>query len=66
MKIKVVCTKVLSVSALLAGLLVLSSCASEYQAQPRSIGTDPSELKRSPCACLQVITEPGLPEWLLS
>jgi len=66
MKIKGVLVKVLSFSALLAGALVLSSCASEYQAQPRGIGKDPSELKRSPCACLQVITEPGLPEWLIS
>lgn len=66
MKMKSVMIKMLSFSAFLAGVLVLSSCASEYQAQPRSIGTDPSELKRSPCACLQVITEPGLPEWFVS
>ncbi len=66
MKVRDMLAKTLSVSALLASVLVLSSCASEYQAQPRSIGTDPSELKRSPCACLQVITEPGLPDWLFS
>lgn len=59
-------TKILSISLILAGSLLLVSCASEYQPQPRSIGTDPSELKRSPCACMQVITEPGLPEWLVS
>lgn len=59
-------TKILSISLVISGTLLLAACASEYQPQPRSIGTDPSELKRSPCACMQVITEPGLPEWLVS
>ncbi len=55
------------VLAVVAGLSFLAvSCASDYQPQPRGIGKDPSELKRSPCACLKIETKPGLPEWLLS
>ena len=66
MKKSIKSTKFLSLLMVLAGGFLLASCASEYQPQPRSIGTDPSELKRSPCACLEVETLPGLPEWFMS
>lgn len=66
MKKSIKSTKFLSLLMVLAGGFLLASCASEYQPQPRGIGTDPSELKRSPCACLEVETLPGLPEWFMS
>ena len=35
-----------------------------YEPDPVGVGYDVNELKMSPCACLQVETKPGLPEWL--
>ncbi|MBR7158677.1 MAG: hypothetical protein IKD08_03225 [Alphaproteobacteria bacterium] len=58
--------KFLVISGLIGLSFLAVSCASEYQPQPRSIGKDPSELKRSPCACLKIETKPGLPEWMIS
>lgn len=42
---------------------LLVSCGSLYEKEPVGIGTDYSELKKSPCACLEVKLLPGLPEW---
>ncbi len=58
--------KILVISGLIGLSFLAVSCASEYQPQPRGIGKDPSELKRSPCACLKIETKPGLPEWMMS
>ena len=41
----------------------LMACGSLYEQEPVGIGTDYSELKRSPCACLEVELMPDLPEW---
>ena len=41
----------------------LMACGSIYEKEPVGIGTDHSELKRSPCACLEVELLPDLPEW---
>ena len=41
----------------------LMACGSLYEKEPVGIGTDYSELKRSPCACLEVELMPDLPEW---
>ena len=46
------------------GVFVLVACASEYEKEPVGIGTDYSELKRSPCACLELKKAPQLPDWL--
>ena len=51
-------------------LLVLSvlgivACGSIYEPEPVGIGRDYSELKKSPCACLELKKAPGLPEWLV-
>lgn len=49
------------------GLIVLAgACGSIFEMEPVGIGTDYSELKKSPCACLQLDLKPGLPEWMMS
>ncbi|MCP4395152.1 MAG: hypothetical protein GY804_12935 [Alphaproteobacteria bacterium] len=48
------------------GLLILAGCGSVYNPEPVGIGPDAAELKASPCACLQIETLPGLPEWFVS
>ena len=42
---------------------VLMACGSLYEKEPVGIGIDYSELKRSPCACLEVELMPELPEY---
>ena len=44
----------------------LGACSSIYETEPVGIGPDYSELKKSPCACMQIDLNPGLPEWLMS
>ena len=41
------------------------ACGSIFEQEPVGIGPDMSELKRSPCACLQLDLKPGRPEWLV-
>ena len=52
---------------LIFGVLVLvaflMACGSLYEKEPVGIGPDYSELKRSPCACMEVELLPDLPEW---
>jgi hypothetical protein len=33
---------------------LLSACGSPYQPMPRGIGGHPSDLKASPCACIEI------------
>lgn len=40
------------------------ACGSIYEKEPVGIGTDYSELKKSPCACLKLELAPELPAWL--
>ena len=40
------------------------ACGSIYEKEPVGIGTDYSELKKSPCACLELELAPELPAWL--
>ncbi len=47
------------VTALLAG------CGSIVEQSPVGMGTDVADLKKSPCACMKIQLEPGLPEWLM-
>ena len=42
---------------------MLMACGSLYEKEPVGIGIDYSELKRSPCACLEVELMPDLPQW---
>ncbi|MDR1008978.1 MAG: hypothetical protein LBL52_01860 [Rickettsiales bacterium] len=46
--------------------VLLASCGSIYETDPVGVGYDANELKLSPCACIQVETLPGLPEWFAS
>ena len=49
--------------SVLALAALLMACGSLYEKEPVGIGIDYSELKRSPCACLEVELAPDLPEW---
>ena len=44
--------------------VVLAACGSIYEPEPIGIGKDYSELKKSPCACLELKKAPELPAWL--
>ncbi len=45
-------------------LIIVSGCGGTmYEPDPVGVGYDVNELKMSPCACLQIETKPGLPEW---
>ena len=45
-------------------LIIVSGCwVTMYEPDPVGVGYDVNELKMSPCACLQIETKPGLPEW---
>lgn len=46
------------------GAFILGACESLYEKEPVGIGSDYSELKKSPCACLELKKAPVLPEWL--
>jgi len=46
-------------------LAVLNGCGSVYELEPVGIGPDPSELKRSPCACLELKLDRTLPDWFV-
>lgn len=48
-----------------AVLLSLAACGSKYESRPIGIGRDPGEMKISPCACLLIKQEPGIPTELL-
>ena len=54
--------KVLYVSLVL-GAIVLGACGSVYEKAPVGIGPEYSELKKSPCACLELKNAPEVPEW---
>ncbi len=45
--------------------VLLASCSSEWEPEAIGIGGDPSELKRSPCACMPMEFDRSVPEWLL-
>ena len=49
--------------ALVVGAVVLAACGSIYEKAPVGIGTEYSELKKSPCACLELKKAPEVPEW---
>lgn len=47
------------------GLTIFAAaCGSVYEKEPVGIGPDYSELKKSPCACLELDKVPALPDWL--
>ncbi len=45
--------------------VMLASCSSEWEPEPIGIGGDPSELKRSPCACMPLDFERSVPDWFI-
>ena len=51
------------VALVAVGALILAACGSVYEKEPVGIGPDWSELKKSPCACLQLEKAPALPAW---
>lgn len=44
--------------------LMIAACGSIYDDEPVGIGRDASELKKSPCACLELKKTSELPEWV--
>ena len=48
---------------LVLGGIILSACGSIYEKEPVGIGPEYSELKKSPCACLELKKAPEVPEW---
>lgn len=57
--------KKLFVLAILGIIAFVAACGSVYEREPVGIGADYSELKKSPCACLQIEKAPELPSWFL-
>jgi type IV pilus biogenesis protein CpaD/CtpE len=48
-----------------AALTLLSGCAStDSQSRPASIGGGPNNLRRAPCACLEIKQDQRLPAFL--
>ncbi len=45
-------------------IAVIAACGSVYEKEPVGIGPDYSELKKSPCACLELEKMPKLPDWI--
>ena len=43
--------------------VILAACGTIYEKAPVGIGTEYSELKKSPCACLELKKAPEVPEW---
>lgn len=43
--------------------VVLAACGTIYEKAPVGIGVEYSELKKSPCACLELKKAPEVPEW---
>ena len=56
--------KILFVLFVLASI-ALMACGSVYEQEPVGVGKDYSELKKSPCACLELKKAPALPEWMV-
>lgn len=57
-------SRVLSVGLLLA-MLVLSGCSSIMEMLPVGQGPGPDELKKSPCACVELPQAPIPSAWLV-
>ena len=49
---------------IVAAVALASACGSIYEKEPTGIGPDYSELKKSPCACLELEKMPQLTDWL--
>ena len=43
--------------------VAIAACGTVYEKAPVGIGTEYSELKKSPCACLELKKAPEVPEW---
>lgn len=56
--------KALFLFLILGGLLIVA-CGTIYESDPIGIGREYSELKKSPCACLELKKAPQLPDWMV-
>ena len=57
------CSKVL----IILGLFMLSGCfGSYYEPEPVGIGRGSTELKMSPCACMEIELPKNLPDWFVA
>ncbi len=57
--------KILFLFLILGGLCIVAcGSGSIFEPEPVGIGRDYSELKKSPCACLELKKAPQLPQWL--
>ena len=57
--------RIISLFFIIALCAAAAACGSIFEQEPVGIGPDISELKRSPCACMQLDLKPGRPEWLV-
>lgn len=55
---------VLKILVFVGAALFLAACRSLYEPEPVNVGPDPSQLKKSPCACLNVPMKKGIPSWM--
>lgn len=47
-------------------IVLITGCSGTiYNTDPVGVGYDANELKLSPCACMEIETLPGLPEWMI-
>ena len=56
--------KILYLFLILGGLFVVA-CGTIYEPEPVGIGREYAELKKSPCACLELKKAPQLPDWMV-
>lgn len=56
--------KIVYLFLILCGLAVVA-CGTIYEPEPVGIGREYSELKKSPCACLELKKAPQLPDWMV-
>ena len=57
--------RIIAACAIAVFSALLAACGSVYDPEPVGIGPDPSELKRSPCACTEMEFERSLPDWFV-
>ncbi len=58
--------KLLYLGVVIGVLAILGACGSIYENSPVGIGREYSELKKSPCACLELKKTEKLPDFLMT
>lgn len=54
----------LIISAVTLSLLAGCAAGGSVQSAPQGIGSSPNQLRRAPCACNEIKSQPGLPAHL--